>query len=477
MLNPFQRIASQWRQPTSARTSNGHHAPTLGVERLELRSLLSASSLAAPNGGPFHFEDALYDHPAAVAAQASHGQLARSESSWGVGNGYQQQAAHAQERATLGAANSEASRRSASATAPTHFVYIITFTWKSPLADGGSSAPDGLAGDLADIAEQAKSSGGSRRVAATAPPDIAGNSSKPPASDFLGDVLGSVEPSESASAITPFATAQLAGTLTSTMRFSAALRAHDVVFQTLTNSTVARRQDIETWALASAEESGWARTDTEGEAESIASEGNADSQLELSSLGTLRRVTDAQADELADLLDRLEQQAPRTWRRFAQGRASALAEGATADTAAKTIGNATQPDDAARQATIDEAGGMIFIRANHGANGSDDVIDALDAALAIDDLDQFLSGKLAGNMPVFTAAAAEISKHPHYDPAQTAADSAGSSSRSESQSSTSSSILPMAAAGMGAMVIAARGGRWRDWLKMRRSTTSPATPK
>jgi hypothetical protein len=480
MLNPFQRITPQWRQSASARTTRGRHAATLGVERLELRSLLSASSLAAPEGGPSHFEDALYDHPAAVTAQSPHGQLARSETSfWGdsLGNGYHQQAAHAQQLVALGATGGEAFRRSASAAAPTHFVYIITFTWKSPLADGGPTSPDGFSEDFAGIVEQPKSSGGSRPLASKAQPDSQNNSTIPPASDFLGDVLGSVEPSESASAIAPFATAQLAETQTSTMRFSAELRAHDVVFQTLTNSTVARRQDIETWALASAEESGWARTDTEGEAESIAGEDNADSQLELSSLRTLRRVTDAQADELADLLDRLEQQAPRTWRRYAQGRASALAEGATADTAAKAIGNATQPDEAAQQATIDEPGGMIFIRANHGANGSDDVIDALDAALAIDDLDQFLSGKLTGSLPVITAVAAEISTHPHDAPVQTTEDSAGSSSRSESQPSTSSSILPMAVAGLGAMVIAARGGRWRDWLKMRRSTTSPATPK
>jgi hypothetical protein len=476
MLNPFQRITSQWRQSTSACTSNGRHAATLGVERLELRSLLSASSLAAPNGGPSHFEDAVYDHPAAVAAQPPHSRVTENEiASWGesLGNGYQQQAPHSQQRAALRAVGSEAPRRSASATAPTHFVYVITFTWKSPLADNGSSSPDGLAGDLADIAEQAKSSGGSRRVAATAPPDIAGNSSNPPASDLLGDVLGSVEPSESTSTVAPFATAQLAGTLTSTMRFSATLRAHDVVFQTLTSSAVARRQDIETWALAGAEESGWARTDTEGEAESIASEGNSEAQLELSSLGTLRRVTDAQADELADLLDRLEQQTPGAWRRSAQERA----EGSITDLAATTTGNLVQQGDAVPQATIDEAGGMVLLRATHRANGACDVIDALDAALAIDDLDQFLSGKLAGKMPVITTATAEISTRPHDAPAQTAADSAASSSRSESQSSTSSSILPMAAAGMGAMVIAARGGRWRDWLKIRRTTPAPATPK
>jgi hypothetical protein len=475
MLNPFQRITSQWRQSTSARTSNGRHAATLGVERLELRSLLSASSLAAPNGGPSHFEDAVYDHPAAVAAQSPHGRVTENEiASWGesLGNGYQQQAPHSQQRAILGAVNSEASRRSASATAPTHFVYVITFTWKSPLADNGPSSPDGLAGDLADIAEQAKSSGGSRRVAATAPPDIAGNSSNPPASDLLGDVLGSVEPSESTSTVAPFATAQLAGTLTSTMRFSATLRAHDVVFQTLTSSAVARRQDIETWVLAGAEESGWARTNAEEESASI--DGDNDSLFELSSLGTLHRVTNAQADELASLLDRLEQQAPGAWRRTAQGRASALAEGSSTDLAATTTGDVVQQGDAVPQATIDEAGGMVLLRATHGACN---VIDALDAALAVDDLDQFLSGKLAGSMPVIAAAAAEISTRPHDAPAQTAADSAASSSRSESQSSTSSSILPMAAAGMGAMVIAARGGRWRDWLKIRRTTTAPATPK
>jgi hypothetical protein len=196
-------------------------------------------------------------------------------------------------------------------------------------------------------------------------------------------------------------------------------------------------------------------------------------------LSTLRRVTDTQADELADLLDRLAQQAPGAWRPTAPGRVSLPIEASAADAATPSTATAEtiQPVDAAQQVAIDDAGGMVLLRATHGANGAGDVIDALDAALAIDDLDQFLSGKLAGSMPVITAAAADISTRPHDAPAQTAADSAASSSRSESQSSTSSSILPMAAAGMGAMVIAARGGRWRDWLRIRRTTTAPAPPK
>jgi len=473
MLNPFQRLTSHWRQSASARPPHGRRAATLGVERLELRNLLSASSLVAPNGDAPHFEDALYDHPAALASQSQDGPAqnghAHDAASWGnhQSNGYEQQNAHAQQRGALGSVADEASRRPAYATANTRFVYIITITWYAPLAESVPPPPGGFSEDFGDIAELPKSSGSSRPpVASKAAPESPNNSSTSPATDLLGDVLDTVRQSKSTGAIATFATTPLAETQTSAKRFSATLRAHDIVFQTLTSSAVARRQDIETWALASAEESRWARTEAQRETESIASEDNADAQFELTSLGTLRRVTDNQADELAGLLDRLETQAPAAWRRASPGRASAPAGEALVD--------AIQQAGAAQQATIDDAGGMILLRATRGANG--EVIDALDAALAIDDLDDFLTGKFDDAMPV-TTASVKVSSRPRDARTQTAADSPASSSRSETPSSTSSSILPVAAAGMGAMVIAARGGRWRDWLRNRRTHAVPATPK
>jgi hypothetical protein len=452
MSRTWLRKLSGWLHPHTGGRAALARSATLGVERLEPRSLLSAATGAAPE--LFHESFRL------VVNQHNVGGEYDIETAWV--DRANRAPVHDFPPPSLRLTASSA-HRGASFVAPasswggTTTVIVVMIETVSPKADArpplmAMAPPDAPAdgGGLAlpfDASGRVSGESGDsrRRAAAMAPPadefDAFDNQSADPRGDgrWLANVAASFAGSAGA------LNGAVADENDGASPLVEALRVHESVFQAL----AARGSQLEAtsgdWYLA---ESGDA-TAREGEP---TSDNEAFASLEMSDLATLARVTDRQAAEVASLLERLE-----------RGRGRREADAGAPDS---NVNGAPSAEDlaaleAARAAAAYESqGGMVLLRAGDGTGGEEfAAVDGALAALAADgeiaidaEVGAYRAFSVGGGdltdaaLPVFPVTAAEGKSSA----------SAGTRSTAEDQSAEprqAQATLPLAA--IGASILAA----------------------
>jgi hypothetical protein len=457
MSHSWLRKLNGWLHTHAGARASVVRTATLGVERLEPRSLLSAATGAAPEMLHELFPNAIAGSQRLDVHQHDLGGEYDIETAW------VDRANHPPMHdffpppplATASAHRGASFVAPASTWGGTTTVIVVMIETASPKGDArpplmAMAPPDEFAngGGLAAQLEASGRVGGDsgdngRRMAAMAPPPEGFDAFDSKSADARvdGRWLANVAASFAGSATA--LNGAIAGENDGASPLVEALRVHESVLQAL----AARGSQLEAtsgdWYLAESSDAAAREGDPASDNEAFAS-------LEMSDLATLARVTDRQAAEVASLLERLERG---RGRREAAPDASAQ-EGPSAEDLAAL--------EAARAAVdaYESQGGMVLLRTGDGTDGEEfAAVDGALAALAADgeiaidaEVGAYRAFSVGGGdlsdaaMPVFPVTAAE-GKSPV---------SAGAPRAAEDQSAEprqSQATLPLAA--IGASILAA----------------------
>jgi hypothetical protein len=461
----------------------------LAVERLELRSLLSAVTPWQNDAATPHWEDAAADDDGGWEHHAPphYDAPAPRGDAYGI-SGLLGNPADAPPASRL-AASSRTESSPATLSRPLALrvqsattTYVIYVVRTSPAALGASSSPGSVGGDFAggDVGSTSGrgDAGGSKPPAAlTAPPGAKLAFDPPPlrtetalaASTAIANVLGAGSPAararESAAARRDDASPLLR-----------ALESRDAVFRALASVAATRTRDLAAGLTAPAASMPPARRlghdptdESEGE------ESDRGEQL------TLRELTEAQSRDIEGILRRLAAHA----RAESAGHAARPARGdaaessTTVDVASGAVERASAADAAlAAAGAVAPPGGMILLHAADEADGPGGAL-AVQAAV----VDEALAAPLAFDAAVgsYRALAVGVGPAPAAEtPAATATSATsaaiprdGKGPRGDGAASGAATAIEIAGAAIGATVLAARAKKSRN---EERAAAIPAAP-